>query len=274
MDLGHIYIITSPSGKQYVGQAVCYYSNGKKAGYKGRWKGHVYESKENKNGCTALNNAIQKYGHEKFEIKLLEEINTDKLDEREEYWIKELKTLSPNGYNLTTKGGKGYRHNDETKEKMSKSNIGKNIGKNTEKKQRKKEQDKDLPVYLISHYSGNQEGYAVRGHPVLKNRYFVSKKLSMIEKLDLAFAYLKTPQNEIKPYKPSRKKEEDKDLPTHVYSYHVLNTEGYYIKGHPKIKYKTFFNKDCSMEEKLNLTLNFLNSLNPNNQNISEKLND
>lgn len=87
MDKGHIYLLTSPSGKKYVGQAVCILSSGRKYGYKSRWKGHIIEARNNRGFCRALDNAIRKYEHINFTIELVEEINIDQLNQREEYWI-------------------------------------------------------------------------------------------------------------------------------------------------------------------------------------------
>jgi group I intron endonuclease len=53
-----------------------------------------------------LKQAIQKYGKDNFKKEILERCNTlEELDEREKYWIKELKAIE-NGYNLT-EGGTG-----------------------------------------------------------------------------------------------------------------------------------------------------------------------
>ena len=52
----------------------------------------------------------------------------------------------------------------------------------------------DLPMYIVyvkerpSHYISS--GYSVVNHPVLKNKYFTSKKLSDEEKLNKAYEYL------------------------------------------------------------------------------------
>lgn len=64
MDKGHIYLLTSPSKKQYIGQTVCYLSSGSKHGYIARWKEHVIESKNNYS--RVLDNAIRKYEHNEF----------------------------------------------------------------------------------------------------------------------------------------------------------------------------------------------------------------
>jgi group I intron endonuclease len=53
-----------------------------------------------------LYRAIRKYGLENFSFEVLEEVEKDKLDEREIYWISNFKSNdSSKGYNLTTGGG-------------------------------------------------------------------------------------------------------------------------------------------------------------------------
>ena len=54
---------------------------------------------------------MRKYGIEHFHIELIEE--TDKLEEREEYWIQQLGTYK-HGYNATM-GGDGKRYLDYDK---------------------------------------------------------------------------------------------------------------------------------------------------------------
>lgn len=54
-----------------------------------------------------IDNAINKYGIDSFEILIIEECTTeDELNEREKFWIKEFNCKFPNGYNLTD-GGEG-----------------------------------------------------------------------------------------------------------------------------------------------------------------------
>ena len=76
---------------------------------------------------SAFYGAIQKYGWEKFEIKILEEFDDDAtpecMSQREKYWIAHLRTMTPNGYNLT-KGGEGccgYKHSDKARAVISKN---------------------------------------------------------------------------------------------------------------------------------------------------------
>lgn len=48
-------------------------------------------------------NAIKKYGRENFTFQILEQCDTDKLNERETYYIRLYNSLAPNGYNIEEK---------------------------------------------------------------------------------------------------------------------------------------------------------------------------
>lgn len=63
-----------------------------------------------------LNRAIRKYGKEHFHKEILEYCNSqEQLCEREEFWIKNLNTFFPNGYNIATGGYGGdiYTNNPD-----------------------------------------------------------------------------------------------------------------------------------------------------------------
>ena len=196
MELGDIYGLTSPSGKKYIGQAVKFLKNGKKWGYLSRWKDHISDS-NGKNYCRLLNNSIKKYGHENFKVELLKECKIDELDYYEKLYIKEINTLSPYGYNLTH-GGNSCVQTEETQVLKRNSMIGKNKGKVYPKKLRKIEEDNSLPKY-IRRYRDNsgKEGYRVSSHPILKSKSFLTKSITMEEKLQLAINYLMTENAEI-----------------------------------------------------------------------------
>lgn len=90
-----IYTVTNKvNGKTYVGQ-----SNNPEY----RWKQHCQRANNpNYQERSALYPAMRKYGIENFEFTILgwfEDYN-----EKEKYYIKELNTLSPNGYNLAEGG--------------------------------------------------------------------------------------------------------------------------------------------------------------------------
>lgn len=85
-------------------------------------------------GSVALMDAINKYGIENFSFYVLEYCEETELDEKETYYIKELKShVTSGGYNISYGGNtpqKGRKLSKETKEKISSSLIGKMAGKN------------------------------------------------------------------------------------------------------------------------------------------------
>lgn len=97
-----IYKITNQiNQKSYIGQSI---------DIERRWKQHKTEP-FNTNGSqynTVFYKAIRKYGIENFIFEVLEECPLEKLDEREEYWIKKYSTYTQQansqGYNMTIGG--------------------------------------------------------------------------------------------------------------------------------------------------------------------------
>lgn len=131
MKISGIYKITSPNNRIYVGLSTSIYD---------RWNHYNYlcNSKSQK----LLNRSFSKYGVNNHQFEIIEECNTELLEEREIYWIDKLKTYhceNKKGLNLT-KGGnfppkqnkpkseehklkiglgrKGKKHSEETKEKL------------------------------------------------------------------------------------------------------------------------------------------------------------
>lgn len=94
---GYIYKYTSPNGEEYIGQTV----NSLKDRAASLLTGSGYKK------CTVFWKAIQKYGWKNFIVNILEEVEVDKLNEREIYYISYFNTLVPNGYNLTPGGESG-----------------------------------------------------------------------------------------------------------------------------------------------------------------------
>jgi group I intron endonuclease len=109
-----IYVITNKiNGKQYVGQTV--------QQMEARWSAH----KSISSLCVGLKSAFHKYGVENFTIEKLCYVNSlEELNKMERKYIKELRTMSPNGYNLTT-GGEQPKFSEESRIKMSASHRGK-----------------------------------------------------------------------------------------------------------------------------------------------------
>lgn len=120
-------IINGVNGKVYIGQTV--------RSVKERFNEHVCRAKK---GCEyALHRAICKYGEDNFSIiEVCRCESKMQSDEAEKFYINHFKTKIPNGYNLTA-GGDGrldFSHSKETREKMSKSAMGKEVSKETRAK--------------------------------------------------------------------------------------------------------------------------------------------
>lgn len=66
----------------------------------------------------------KKYGLENFKTEILEKCDDSKLDELERFWIKQLNTTYPSGYNLENGGTKGVLFHPSTITKMSEAKKG------------------------------------------------------------------------------------------------------------------------------------------------------
>lgn len=95
-----IYCIeNTENGMQYVGKT--------KLDVDDRFKIHINNSKSKSVNKTYLYSSFVNYGVDKFIVFLLEDnISNDEINQKEIFWISELNTFAPNGYNLT-KGGDG-----------------------------------------------------------------------------------------------------------------------------------------------------------------------
>lgn len=65
-----------------------------------------------------LHKAMRKYGYDAFELELLEECDYSKLNNREQYWVKQYDSRK-NGYNQTDGGYQSIRHIKLTEEQVS-----------------------------------------------------------------------------------------------------------------------------------------------------------
>jgi group I intron endonuclease len=130
MEAAIIYVITNlANSKKYVGQT---WKTLQK-----RWWGHCTE-----NNCIKLVRAIKKYGKDKFTIKLVTITHAQETaDYWETYFIQKYDSIN-NGYNIRLGGSKG-KHSEETKRKMSLSQIGNthNLGHKDSEEVRKLKSD-------------------------------------------------------------------------------------------------------------------------------------
>lgn len=119
--MGIIYKITNPKGKIYVGKTY---------DLRKRINAHKSSLKYNKN--LKLHNSLRKYGWDTHVLEVIEECEDELMDEREMFWITELKTYCydhPDGLNMT-KGGEGQRstwmHKTELRKYFSEKYKGEN----------------------------------------------------------------------------------------------------------------------------------------------------
>ena len=111
---GVIYKITClVNGKSYVGPT--------RQGLSRRITEHKRDSNKDRPGIDA---AIHKYGWENFTVEVLEECPVEQLNDREIFWIAELNTKVPNGYNLTDGGEGGLNPSDEVRARISATSKG------------------------------------------------------------------------------------------------------------------------------------------------------
>ena len=98
--------------KKYIGQT--------KVSLRTRIKRHIRESVNYKYNSILYLSFI-KYGIKNFNVSVLELCEESELNDKEKYWIKQLETMSPKGYNLTSGGGQGTIYTEELINIMSNS---------------------------------------------------------------------------------------------------------------------------------------------------------
>lgn len=114
-----IYMIKNKiNGNIYIGQAADIYE---------RWREHISLLRRGKHVNNHLQRAWNKYGDDNFEFSIVEECSENALNDREIYWITEYDSYH-NGYNQTLGGGgvRGFKHDEETKQRISESLKGEN----------------------------------------------------------------------------------------------------------------------------------------------------
>ena len=100
---GFIYEYISPSNKKYIGQTI---------------RSLKERAKNNGNGylnCVIFFRAIQKYGFENFQCKILGEFKIEELDEKERFFIEKEKSIQPYGYNIKPGGSNKYQNSKRCK---------------------------------------------------------------------------------------------------------------------------------------------------------------
>lgn len=114
---GIIYVaLCTVNQKQYVGQTT--------KSLQVRWQRHLTR----RGRIRGFSQAIKKYGQDAFTLRIVDTaFDADDLNQKEQFWIKTLNTMVPNGYNLN-EGGSVIRPVDgpspETRAKMRAAKLG------------------------------------------------------------------------------------------------------------------------------------------------------
>jgi hypothetical protein len=162
---GYIYVVTSPSGKQFVGQFKLLFH-----------KETQIFTYARKYGYTSLIKEIDEYGEDKMSIQPIATCRKDILDYYQDYFIKEYNTLEPNGLNFKTKV------RDDVKERISQTLINNVVRQDANGEQ--------LPKYVKFIDWKDRRGYAVVSHPRCKLKYFVSNKKPLPTLKEQCIAFL------------------------------------------------------------------------------------
>jgi group I intron endonuclease len=229
--MGYIYVIKNiENDKKYIGQTIqtlCKRWSEHKKDLK------RFQNEKIKGACV-LYRAMNKYGLDKFYMTMIKECNDKDLDDEETKYIAEFNSLvCNNGYNVSAGGNTNGKSklDKETKLKIKeeKAKLGyvyptTGVPKSEEHKEAirqskmgplnpmyinrppedttvsREELMTNLPKYMTyrkenpKYHKG--EGYEIKNHPTLNNKYFTSKKFNLKEKYDMAIAYLKTAEEE------------------------------------------------------------------------------
>ncbi len=137
-----IYKITSASGRVYIGQSIDI-----------EYRFNDYKRLRCK-GQKRLYNSFLKYGIDAHTFEIIEECSIEILNERERFWQEHYNVLE-NGLNCkyTKTNDKSGVHSEETRKKISKSNIGK---KHSEDSRKKMSENNTKPKGELSPYYGKK----------------------------------------------------------------------------------------------------------------------
>ena len=179
------------NGKKYVGQATTKRFKQRQRDWKNLNKPYA---------GPAINNARAKYGIDNFGFEILKECDDKELDFWEKYYVKELNTKSPYGYNLTDGGDgcKGYHHTEETKQKISDAKKGKKQSEEARKKLSEANKGKHLTEETkkkLSEANKGEKNSNYGKHHTDETKHKISKSLKGIPNIKLSKPVLQIDKN-------------------------------------------------------------------------------
>lgn len=178
VDLGlyeEIYMMQGPD-KDYVGRHAMVCKEGLLRTKEDRYFEHVGTAERNTSKCRILAEAIREFGKDQFAIKHLEFCLVEDAKKREIFWINELNTVHPNGYNLMFGDGDKYTMHSESRSRSAEAlrSFGKNGRRNA-------------TARLLLVRAPNHIGY--RGYYNGEPHGFFSNNFSLEEKKEMALVW-------------------------------------------------------------------------------------
>ena len=163
------------NGKKYIGQAY----NMERRLYE-----HDYHLARGRDKCVLLQRAVNKYGRENFGVYIIENCEPEQLNEREVFWISELKTNDKRyGYNASAGGENGlfgYKFPPEVGRKISMAKKGMKLSEETKRKISLAQKGKVLSEETKRRISAGRSG---------EKHYFWGKHYTDEEKEKLSLAH-------------------------------------------------------------------------------------
>jgi len=130
-------VVCTANNKCYVGQS---------KNINNRISRHKTELKANRHTNKGMQSDYNNFGIDSFYYEVLELCLAEERNEKEAYWTGFYKSnIKSNGYNLTSGGKGGFKHNESTKQKMSKASKGK--PKSLEARRKMSEARKGKPAH-------------------------------------------------------------------------------------------------------------------------------
>ena len=211
-DMGEIYMVTSPDGNVYTGQAACYLKSHDnkytKYGARGRWIGHKSDARSDGGGnCTNLNKEIRLHDFTGFDVVVVCVVPLKELNKTEIKHVAKLKeTMDPSKVLNMRDGGNTGPLALSTKATMSANRKIKPCFKQPhteESKQLIRESLIDLvvryghtgnvlPKYVKYINHKDRQGYQLVSHPTIRNKYFTKKSKTLEERYDECIHYMQT----------------------------------------------------------------------------------
>lgn len=183
---GLIYLFTSPSYKQYVGQTRSEFAHrmGQHKSAARAYAKSIEKGEQPKAACSYLYKAIMKYGWDKFKIEIIHECEVEELDFWENYYMVEMETMAPKGYNLMSGGVTNKVYTPEAIENFRAAALAR--APRAEANHRRNPEHANFPKYI----SVSRDWPCIRKHPKCKFLAFSDMGKTFDENVADAIEYL------------------------------------------------------------------------------------